>query len=348
MKRDVELDCYRGLAILWVLFIHSIYWMGFFTSTKVAVAKSYLLFEMPLLFFITGASNSLSAKKKLFNFYIKRIKRIAIPYWVYAFICVFFTQITITFLNAPGKIPYIEWFTFGFRSKLWTNIPYLISHLWFVPIYLLIIIFIPLLKYMYTNLSNRKKLIPLIAIIILVALFDRHKINNGLFYYYIKNVLVYSFWVYLGLFYSDFKGKKINRVFTFAIAILSYFVVSILIKTGYNPDMQINKFPPNIAFLVVNIGNFSILILIKKYIINLLQIFHLNNIVAKIGRYSYTVYLYQPFGFLLGAIILSLFKIVPYDYDIIGALYYWIINIFTALISIKIFGSVEKITVNTK
>ena len=88
--------------------------------------------------------------------------------------------------------------------------------------------------------------------------------------------------------------------------------------------------------------------LIKKYIVYVLQIFRLKDIAIKIGKYSYTVYLYQPFGFLFGAIILNLIKINLYNYDLIGSFYFWVINVFTSLIFIKVFGNIEKMKFKIK
>jgi hypothetical protein len=52
--------------------------------------------------------------------------------------------------------------------------------------------------------------------------------------------------------------------------------------------------------------------------------------------------------YLFGAAIIDVFNIITYDYDIIGVLYYWIINIFTSLIFIKMFGWIERSPLDIK
>ena len=60
MSRDKTIDRLRGFAMLWVIVVHVLYWGNFFSNGYVNFLKSFCLFEMPLFFFITGASNSLA------------------------------------------------------------------------------------------------------------------------------------------------------------------------------------------------------------------------------------------------------------------------------------------------
>jgi len=352
MKRDTELDFFRGFSIVWVLFIHCIYWVGFLTSDNATIFKSYLLMEMPLLFLITGATNSLSNRQIRYSDYLlKRIPRIVIPYWVYAVICVFITQMTVTYLNFEGKVNYTSWFlTFGYKGDWWSNIPYVTSHLWFIPVYLVILLFIPLLKKIFNNLQGQMKLIPLIVIIILIAFLDYFNFSKGnLFdsYFYMKNILFFGFWIYLGLFYCTYKERDIKKLNFLGVAFVSYTITFLLIKFGYDSNMQYNKFPPNLAFLFLNVGNISLILFMKDYIIKVAESLSINGFIENLGEYSYTVYLYQPFAFLFGGMILSLLNIALYDHDIIGITYYLTINIIGAFIFIKVFGKVESLNITS-
>ncbi|MDR2511322.1 MAG: acyltransferase [Bacteroidales bacterium] len=67
--RNEKLDIFRGLAMIWVILTHCLYWLGYFSSIK-----SFLLIEMPLFFFISGASNGMSNKKSLKGFYTNRFE----------------------------------------------------------------------------------------------------------------------------------------------------------------------------------------------------------------------------------------------------------------------------------
>ena len=52
-QRDKTLDYLRGLAIIQVVLVHILYWLGIFSAGFLAIAKSFLLFEMPIFFFVT-------------------------------------------------------------------------------------------------------------------------------------------------------------------------------------------------------------------------------------------------------------------------------------------------------
>ena len=63
MMRDTQLDIYRALAMIYIIcVIHVVYWLGIGNE----LITSIILFEMPVIFFITGASFSLQTKEKSF------------------------------------------------------------------------------------------------------------------------------------------------------------------------------------------------------------------------------------------------------------------------------------------
>ena len=83
MSRDKTLDYLRGLAIIQVVLVHVLYWLNIFNEGFLAIAKSFLLFEMPIFFFVTGAVNGLGKLHNHKIFCFKRIKSLMIPYYIY-------------------------------------------------------------------------------------------------------------------------------------------------------------------------------------------------------------------------------------------------------------------------
>ncbi len=59
--RDTDLDDFRAFVLIWVLALHCLYWFGLI-APRWNVWKSWTLCEMPVLFFIAGASNSLGLR----------------------------------------------------------------------------------------------------------------------------------------------------------------------------------------------------------------------------------------------------------------------------------------------
>lgn len=52
MKRDKTIDIIRVFGLVWVMLIHSIFWINFgFFAPFWQVFVSFLLFEMPIMFF---------------------------------------------------------------------------------------------------------------------------------------------------------------------------------------------------------------------------------------------------------------------------------------------------------
>ena len=190
-KRDKTLDRLRGFAMLWVIVVHVLYWGNIFTSGATAIIKSWLLFEMPLLFFVMGASNSFNVYSNYFNFVYRRIRRIMIPYWFFAIICA-----ALSIIQASVEIKYaivmlISW-TIPVNRQI-TSIPYLTWALWFVPVYLCVVCTIPALRRMrYSGIKFEFGFL-LVFIFILMCRWD----------IWLSYVVFYSIWVYVGLFYCE-------------------------------------------------------------------------------------------------------------------------------------------------
>ncbi|MCM1336874.1 MAG: acyltransferase [Candidatus Amulumruptor caecigallinarius] len=80
-QRDTQLDIYRALVMIYILcVIHTAYWMSLLGEPW----KSVLLIEMPVIFFISGASLSVTKKQRSFMSHVgNRLKRVWLPYIIY-------------------------------------------------------------------------------------------------------------------------------------------------------------------------------------------------------------------------------------------------------------------------
>ena len=245
MSRDKTIDHLRGFAMFWVIVVHVLYWGSFFTNGYVNLLKSFCLFEMPLFFFITGASNGFSKTKNYFDFVSKRFQRILIPYWVFAVIC---ALLSIVKYGMEGNM---DFFT-GIKvllswmipiNKQMTSVSYLTWALWFVPVYLCIVLIIPVLKWMKQSAHKIIFGFLLFGVFIATCL-----LNLG----WIQNISFYALWTYIGLFYSEIKfavnQKQTRKYFAFTF-VSGAAMICLLHFAGQSLDMQANKFPPNIMFL---------------------------------------------------------------------------------------------------
>jgi surface polysaccharide O-acyltransferase-like enzyme len=261
-QRNRDIDTLRGFAMMYVVFIHCLYHTGIFAGHYSSAIKSLFLIEMPFFFFITGASNSLGRKRKLVGFYFSRFQRVLLPYLFYGIICIFITA-------AAQKIIGFEQLNYFSLSipVIFTpvsNLPYITWSLWFVPVYLYIILLFPFLRRYYERHENNNgKYIPLLIFPLLLS-------NNGWEVLYdAKMVFFYGFWTYLGLFFQkiDILGSIKNKIKLIpAVILCAIAVVWFVKKGGHSFNMQNNKFPPNIVFLIYTVGGIvDILHFLKIY-----------------------------------------------------------------------------------
>ena len=146
--RDKTLDYLRGLAIIQVVFVHILYWLGIFSVGFFAIAKSFLLFEMPIFFFVTGAVNGLGKPQKYKTFCFKRIKGLLIPYYIYSMICIL---VSIAYyllhneLSIKTTIKLLLTWIVPLDHQI-MPLPYFTWAIWFIPVYIISIILFPVIK----------------------------------------------------------------------------------------------------------------------------------------------------------------------------------------------------------
>ena len=65
----------------------------------------------------------------------------------------------------------------------------------------------------------------------------------------------------------------------------------------YQPDFQWNKFPPNVAFLLLGVGHFGLLTLAAPAIRGFARSRTRSALTAPYRSYGYTIYLFHPLAF---------------------------------------------------
>lgn len=284
--------------MLWVIAVHALYWGAFCSDKTFNLLKSFLLFEMPLFFFVTGAANNFSRTYNYLEFVYRRFKRILVPYWVFAIICAGLTIARII-RREGGTTPETIIKIIGSWlipiDRQMTSIQYLTWAVWFIPVYLCVVLAIPLLR------KIRQTKMSLVFIPVLLVLF----ILSCAFYIgWFQNVLFYSFWTYIGLFYNEIKTSLCKhgfRIFMALISACSVFALIILKIYHYSLDMQVNKFPPNIAFFFFSITAMSLIILVIPSLDNVCALLCKQKLIKEafnlLSTRSLTIYLYQVFAF---------------------------------------------------
>ncbi|MBR3354811.1 MAG: acyltransferase [Oscillospiraceae bacterium] len=298
IERDETIDRLRGIAMIWVIAVHALYWGAFCSDQTFNLLKSFFLFEMPLFFFVTGAANSFSRSNSYSGYVYKRFKRILIPYWVFAIICAGLTIAKIIRreggIDPETAVKIIGSWLVPIDKQI-TSIQYLTWAVWFIPVYLCVVLTIPLLK------KIKLTKISLVFILVLLVLFVLSCVFS---FGWFQNVFFYVVWTYIGLFYSEIKASlcknSFKRLLTF-IALCSLSALAVLRANQYSLDMQANKFPPNIAFCFFSIAAMSLIILALPFIDRICKVLCKYKLIDKafnlFSTRSLTVYLYQVFAF---------------------------------------------------
>ena len=283
-------------------------------------------------------------KKTVLGFYHSRFQRILIPYWIYAINC-----ILITFILKNQE----NYFSFEIPTIFSpvTQVPYLLYAIWFVPVYLYVILLFPLLKWYYEQFDNRIRLyLPFAVFVILLLLFS-----------YIsqlaQTVCFYSFWIYLGLFYRKMNVNTIKYKQKIAGCII-FCVLLVLAFVWHDhkyANMQYNKFPPNVVFLVYTFGALSAFYLCSKYILTGIRFLRRKNLLNWVFKQyehnCYTIFLYHPFSFLLIFYLRKYCESFDYIFQVNSLISFSLYLILTLSISAfwgKLFSWTERIKIIKK
>ncbi|MDR1564615.1 MAG: acyltransferase family protein [Oscillospiraceae bacterium] len=323
-KRDVVLDEIRAFLAVYTIWGHVVAWNNLFTSDTALINFNVWVYPpLAAFFFLTGITNSLSRKRSLKEFYLTRISRLYKPYLIYALLCILLcfivaglqgssypkqileimqakqleTGASSLHILSPGSPIY--WFLPLDYSYIPVpeGLQILTFHLWFVMVYLLTVLFIPLLRLMQESRS-RLKYLPFAALIVIMLILRGVKIlywgNGWLSPFLIGLPMSLSFalfWAYLGLFYSKLRHpSRPVKIGAAAVAFISAATVGVLLLLpkifahlgvelspfwekyfyfvfGFNR----NTFPSNITFLLLNLAVFPLLYLGSPYLIRFIR-----------------------------------------------------------------------------
>lgn len=294
--RDEQLDLYRGLIMVFIVcFTHVAFWL----KSASEPFTSIILFEMPVIFFISGAALQISNPKRgIIQTIGNRAQRILLPYYIYAIIIVCGVVVAEKFFHLGIiKDSLSTIYNIWYPDSSSIPIPFT-NHLWFIVPYLIVCCLFSLERSICDKINRYAFMSILLASCIVAQIW----IERGLY----RNIIYYNFFMMSGyLFY-----KKISLTGIIYIASISLAVFITLYNFQWKGAMQIHKFPPDMVFLSFGIFSLSVLSLIfsKIRIPSISIIKHWN-------KYGYTIYLWQNVSYCIFAVIMLKF----FNYDIFNA-----------------------------
>ena len=298
-KRVVGLDVARGLLMAYVvIIIHGSFWLGIVP----APANSILLFEMPLIFIVSGAAFAHAPQPLTLNAYglylLSRGVRILAPYWAYTAVC---ALIVIYARQLPALETFVAWLD-PFRRAEGHAYMMLSWHLWFVTPFLVVTVLMPWLARLPVW-----RMAPLwvwaasgALIVLAVDLFWTRATELD------RESVTYLLWALFGFGLGAGAARFATRDYAIvlAAAIAAMALALNFFPTHTSAVMQANKFPPNAMFFLfscawVAIWLIASRVLDAKWVERLAQAPWLKPFI----RSGYSIYLWQGLGYTIASLI---------------------------------------------
>jgi len=290
-ERDTELDLLRGAVILYIIIV-----------VHTLALHTWMYVGMPVIFFLSGATN-IGTRKGPREFYIARLSKILGAYWVYALLCcMFIIPMVIRDPGVAGGRTAFEVLT-GWLNPFGARVaPGLLvsGYLWFIPVYLLVMAAMPAYISCFRRGGTVQKATPLIlaGLLILLDLDGASPIFGPM--YYLRSFVFYSLLTYLGFWYRDLRGWTGDTPRKAGIIISLMTILSLLLVTGtYSTDMQVNKFPPSLPYLLYGLIVIAAILVSIRPITKALSNRWWVKLLRRFSERSYTAYLYQSVGFII-------------------------------------------------
>lgn len=292
MQRDFEIDKYRGLVMAYIVcVIHAVYWLGLWHEPW----RSYLLVEMPVIFFISGAAHKMAREKRFGEFVLSKVKRVVIPYYIWGVLSLTIGFIVVYVLN-PQLLTEIG------GGKLLKS---LVKMLLFVESYEIIPInyhtwfIFPFLVIMLLGYFAGKRLTTVRSIIIACLILAVASLAAD----YVMRVLGYRGWVmkqvsnvvvYGTFFLTGFLYKRVKANFQLLLCGVVCIAIALCMMNGtlYPRSLQSCKFPASFPFMLYNLGALAIMAFVFARI-KLPDWKWLNTY----NQRGFTIYLYQNWVF---------------------------------------------------
>lgn len=283
--RDQQLDIYRALVMIYIVcVIHLEYWYEYIYEPLASLS----LFEMPLIFYISGAAYSMKQDVPTFRNILKsRFMRILLPYYIYAFVSILIIIVLSPWMDCFDITQYtLRNFASILLFRYIEQMPYM-WHLWFIIPYFVILLSLPLQLKAYRIL--KQKYLPVVFFIYALALLlpqDHYLILQ------LVTILGYNIFFVFGL--SCYKKCHSARTHLLYGAIFSVLFV-FLLQTKYDfVPMYWHKSSPDLVFITYGMIVTGLFYLICQHVK-----FKSNFIFRIWNKRGYTIYLYQNIVFFI-------------------------------------------------
>lgn len=299
-NRDNSIDLFRGIAALFIIFIHTTFWSG--ESYVPTIVKTIsLCIDVPFFFVLSGMSSTYAKGLK------KPIVSLIKQYFRYVlFVIFYFAALLVMGLlfNQWEGITLREFYlNLLFRSEQYTSLPVVMGSIWFMPVYFVVYPIGIIISYILKkNSKDEKELngsyLVLLTLVFIGVVFSW---NYMLIFGISAQSCFYLFFFILGIVLKD----KIIKLLPMIISLVSIFAAIFVLWWILDFDvvnMQLMKFPPNIVWLLYSL----IAVVVMQYLRPKLKNISSKNYICWIGRNAIYFYFAQGISSSL------IFKLLPH------------------------------------
>ncbi len=252
--RDEVLDFFKGITVIGIIFIHTVWWSGQ-SYVPNYVAQFSLLLDVPLFFFLSGASAVISFERNNpFSGIVRMVGMFSLFFLLYALFCQ--REKTFEFLIRSFFVQ------FPWAPK----VEVLSCSTWFIPV-LVLVYFTGFL--IVRSCGNRNALLAVMVVLfVLVYKYEYFNFLNSIELLQKTPDYLFTdlfFFLFGYFFYRHLRGSKYLEPFAIAVFLISL-ILTFTLFWERTFDLQFYKFPHRIQYLIASMVSISLVMFFYKSI----------------------------------------------------------------------------------
>lgn len=264
--RDPYVDCFKGVMILWVIHIHTVFWTGY-AYIPDHVRQITLLADVPIFFFISGYLTRPVAFLPSLGKSIKTFVRLYFQYVMVSSLLLAALFIAHGLLSGWGqsdiRLAVRSMLGLVPSGSLWDFIRVYNGSLWYIRDYLSLIVLVPFLVGWGALYKIRYHL--LISILVFTALFPKEYPDQALLFSSLGSVSFYLVFFMLGVLFQEQENRLSSRATATSLMLTIFLGLVVFYFDGTQLNIQKYKFPPAMQYLIYSLLLVHLFVILKGW-----------------------------------------------------------------------------------
>ena len=263
--RDPFVDWFKGIMILSVIHIHTVYWSGF-GYVPAGVREAALLVDVPIFFFISGYVTRPAAFFPCLLKTVQQFLRLYFHYLVISFLLLGIILVVSVLLAGWKQVDLglalSSLFKLTPSGNLWDSIRGFNGSLWFFRDYFSLLVFVPFLVGIAALYKIKYNV--LLFILLFTALFPKEYSDHRFLFSCYGNVSFYLFFFVLGIIFRE-QEEQIDMK-SISVSFLLNICLALVVFYSDNRTLSIDryKFPPSMQYLIYSLPLVHLFVFLKR------------------------------------------------------------------------------------